>query len=92
MTTCKTDVELTLGYSDNGTETDDSEIVINVGGLSGSGTSITGSTVKMSATVSAVKARSVVGKCRRYHRFAALYDDEQQHGGGSYHHDGLFSR
>ena len=56
MTTCKTDVELTLGYSDNGTETDDSEIVINVGGLSGSGTSITGSTVKMSATVSAVKA------------------------------------
>lgn len=56
MTTCKTDVALTLEYSDNGTETDDSEMVINVGGLSGSGTSITGSTVKMSATVSAVKA------------------------------------
>lgn len=55
MTNCKTDVELIIEYSDNGTETEDSEIVINVGGLSGSGTSITGCTVKMSATVSAVK-------------------------------------
>lgn len=57
MTNCKTDVELTLEYSDNGTEINDSEIVINVGGLSGSGTSITGSTVKMNATVSAVKTK-----------------------------------
>ena len=56
MTTCKTDVELSLNYKDEGTESTDSEMVINVGGLSGSGTSITGSTVKMSATVSAVKA------------------------------------
>lgn len=56
MTTCKTDVELSLNYKDEGTESTDSEMVINVGGLSGSGTSITGCAVKMSATVSAVKA------------------------------------
>lgn len=56
MTTCKTDVVLSLNYKDEGTESTDSEMVINVGGLSGSGTSITGCTVKMSATVSAVKA------------------------------------
>ena len=55
MTTCKTDVALTLEYSDNGTETDDSEIVINVGGLGGSGTSISGCIVNMTANVSAVK-------------------------------------
>ena len=55
MTTCKTDVVLSLNYKDEGTESTDSEMVINVGGLSGSGTSITGCTVKMSATVSAVK-------------------------------------
>lgn len=56
MTNCKTDVELSLAYNDNGTQTEDSEMIVNVGGLSGSGTSITGCTVKMSATVSAVKA------------------------------------
>ena len=56
MTTCKTDVVLSLNYKDEGTESTDSEMVINVGGLGGSGTSITGCTVKMSATVSAVKA------------------------------------
>lgn len=55
MTGCKADVELSLEYSDEGTEAQDSEIVINVGGLSGSGTSISGCTVSMQADVSAVK-------------------------------------
>lgn len=55
MTSCKTDVVLDVAYNDEGTASEDEEIVINVGGLSGSGTSITGCTIKMSATVSAVK-------------------------------------
>ncbi len=55
MSGCKTDVTLSLSYRDEGTQTADREIVINVGGLSGSGTSITDSTVKVQATVAAVK-------------------------------------
>lgn len=55
MTGCKTDVTLTLNYEDKGTATEDSCITVNVGGLSGSGTSITGCTVNADITVKAVK-------------------------------------
>ena len=70
MTTCKTDVELTLGYSDNGTETDDSEIVINVGGLSGSGTSITG--CSLDETESALNVGGVGGRIDVYYMLQIL--------------------
>ena len=55
MTGCKSDVSLTLNYEDKGTATEDSCITVNVGGLSGSGTSITGCTVNADITVKAVK-------------------------------------
>lgn len=55
MTGCKADVSLSLGYTDGATAAQDSEMVINVGGLSGSGTSISGCIVNMTANVSAVK-------------------------------------
>lgn len=56
MTSCKSDVALNLDYKDEGTDTADQEMVVNVGGLSGSGTSISASTVKVDVTVRAVKA------------------------------------
>lgn len=55
MTACKSDVAVILNYKDDGTESADKEMVINVGGLGGSGTSITESVVKVNATVNAVK-------------------------------------
>lgn len=55
MTGCKTDVTLTLNYEDNGTVAEDSCITANVGGLSGSGTAISGCTVNADITVKAVK-------------------------------------
>ena len=55
MTGCKSDVSLTLNYEDRGTNDGDDCITVNVGGLSGSGTSITGCTVNADITVKAVK-------------------------------------
>ena len=55
MTGCKTDVALTLNYEDKGTAAEDSCITVNVGGLSGSGTAISGCTVNADITVKAVK-------------------------------------
>lgn len=55
MTACKSDVALSLDYKDEGTDTADQGMVVNVGGLSGSGTSISKSTVKADITVKAVK-------------------------------------
>ena len=55
MTGCKTDVALTLNYEDKGTAAEDSCITANVGGLSGSGTAISGCTVNADITVKAVK-------------------------------------
>ena len=55
MTGCKTDVALTLNYEDKGTAAEDSCITVNVGGLSGSGTAISGCTVNADITVIAVK-------------------------------------
>ena len=55
MTGCKTDVALTLNYEDKGTAAEDSCITVNVGGLSGSGTAISGCTVNANITVKAVK-------------------------------------
>ena len=46
MNACRTDVALTLNYADEATAEEDSEIVINVGGLSGSGTQIGTCTVE----------------------------------------------
>ena len=56
LKTSKSDVVLSLDYKDEGTKADDAVITINVGGLSGSGTDITGSTVEAEITVKAVKA------------------------------------
>lgn len=55
MISCKADVAVTLAYKDEGTQSTDTEMVINVGGLSGSGTSIETSTVNAEITVRAVK-------------------------------------
>ncbi len=55
MTDCKTDVALSLNYEDNGIAAEDSCITVNVGGLSGSGTAISGCTVNADITVKAVK-------------------------------------
>ena len=55
MNACRTDVALTLNYADEATAEEDSEIVINVGGLSGSGTQIGTCTVEADIDVNAVK-------------------------------------
>lgn len=51
----KSNVTVLLNYKDEGTSETDQEMVVNVGGLSGSGTSISASEITADITVNAVK-------------------------------------
>ena len=54
-TDCKVDTVISLRYTDECTGVPDNELIANVGGLSGSGTSIKGNIVKTNMTVAVVK-------------------------------------
>lgn len=55
MSGCKVDAELVLKHEDQSTVSEDHSLTVNVGGLSGSGTDISGCTIDADITVKVVK-------------------------------------